>query len=84
MKSQKKYSMSFSPISDIIKRFEGVESKEKNPLSKETKALKLFSKGKDLVYVATKLDMKPEDVKRLNFLWSPNILEKSITINICN
>ena len=76
--------MSFSPISDIIKRFEGVNSKEKNPLSKETKTLKLFSKGKDLVYVATKLDMKPEDVKRLNFLWSPNILEKSITINICN
>jgi Mor family transcriptional regulator len=61
----KKVHMSFSPISDIIKRFEGVESKEKNPLSKETKALKLFSKGKDLVYVATKLDMKPEDVKRL-------------------
>ena len=57
--------MSFSPIGDIIKRFEGVESKEKNSLSKETKALKLFSKGKDLVYVATKLDMKPEDVKRL-------------------
>jgi transposase len=54
----KKVHMSFSPISDIIKRFEGVESKEKNPLSKETKALKLFSKGKDLVYVATKLDMK--------------------------
>jgi hypothetical protein len=61
----KKVHMSFSPISDIIKRFEGVESKEKNPLSKETKALKLFSKGKDLVYVTTKLDMKPEDVKRL-------------------
>lgn len=57
--------MSFSPISDIIKRFEGVESKEKNPLSKETKALKLFSKGQNLVYVATKLDMKPEDVKKL-------------------
>jgi ferritin len=61
----KKVHMSFGPISDIIKGFEGVESKEKNPLSKETKALKLFSKGKDLVYVATKLDMKPEDVKRL-------------------
>jgi len=57
--------MSFSPISDIIKRFEGVESKEKNPLSKETKALKLFSEGQNLVYVATKLDMKPEDVKKL-------------------
>jgi hypothetical protein len=61
----KKVHMSFSPISDIIKRFEGVESKEKNPLNKETKALKLFFKGKGLVYVATKLDMKPEDVKRL-------------------
>jgi hypothetical protein len=43
--------MSFGRISEIIKRFEGVESKEKNPLSKETKALRLFSRrGKDLVY----------------------------------
>jgi ferritin len=62
----KEVHMSFSPISDIIKRFEGVETKEENLLSKETKALKLFSsRGKDLVCIATKLDMKPEDVKRL-------------------
>ena len=33
----KEVHMSFSPISDIIKRFEGVKSKEENPLNKETK-----------------------------------------------
>ena len=47
--------MSFSRISQIINRFEGVNSEGKDPLSKETKALKLFSKGKDLVYVAINL-----------------------------
>jgi hypothetical protein len=34
-------------------------------ISKETQALKLFKKGKDLVYVVTKLDIKPEDVRKL-------------------
>ncbi len=34
-------------------------------ISKETQALKLFKKGKDLVCVVTKLDMKPEDVRKL-------------------
>jgi cell division FtsZ-interacting protein ZapD len=57
--------MSFSRISDIIKRFEGVNSEKNVPVSRETKALKLFRKGMDLVYVATKLDMKPDDVKKL-------------------
>ena len=57
--------MSFSPISDIIKRFEGVESKENNPPSKETKALKLFSEGKNPVSVAIELDMKIDEIKRL-------------------
>jgi hypothetical protein len=61
----KEVHMSFSRISNIIKRFEGVHSETKVPVSKETKALKLFSKGKDLVYVTTKLDMKPEEVKSL-------------------
>jgi DNA-binding Lrp family transcriptional regulator len=61
----KEVHMSFSRISNIIKRFEGIDSEKKVPVSMETKALKLFKKGKDLVYVATKLDMKPEDVKKL-------------------
>ena len=61
----KQVHMSFSPISDIIKRFEGVESKENNPPSKETKALKLFSEGKNPVSVAIELDMKIDEIKRL-------------------
>ncbi len=61
----KEVHMSFSPISDIIKRFEGINLEKKASGSKETKALKLFKKGKELVYVTTKLDMKPEDVRKL-------------------
>ena len=61
----KEVHMSFSRISQIINEYEGTNSEKKVPVSKETKALKLFKKGKDLVYVTTKLDMKPEDVKRL-------------------
>ena len=57
--------MSFSPISDIIKRFEGVNSDEEVPVSKETKALKLFSEEKDPVSVAIELDMKIDEIKRL-------------------
>ena len=57
--------MSFSRISEIINEYEGTNSEKKVPVSKETKALKLFKKGKDLVYVTTKLDMKPEDVRKL-------------------
>ena len=34
-------------------------------ISKETEALKLFKKGKDLVYVVTKLDMKTQDVREI-------------------
>jgi len=56
--------MSFTDISAVIRRFEG-RLKQRTVSSKETQALKLFSKGKDPVFVATKLDMKPEDVKRL-------------------
>ena len=57
--------MSFSRISEIINEYEGINSEKKVPVSKETKALKLFTNGKDLVYVVTKLDMKPEDVRKL-------------------
>lgn len=61
----KEVHMSFSRISEIINEYEGINSEKKVPVSKETKALKLFSNGKDLVYVATKLDMKPDDVRKL-------------------
>ena len=61
----KEVHMSFSRISEIINEYEGINSEKKVPVSRETKALKLFKKGKDLVYVTTKLDMKPEDVKKL-------------------
>ena len=61
----KKVHMSFSPISDIIKRFEGVNYDEEVPVSKETKALKLFSEEKDPVSVAIELDMKIDEIKRL-------------------
>ena len=57
--------MSFSRISQIINRFEGVNSDEKVPVSKETKALKLFSEEKDPVSVAIELDMKIDEIKRL-------------------
>ena len=57
--------MSFSRISEIINEYEGINSEKKVPVSKETKALKLYSKGKDLVYVAAKLDMTPEGVRKL-------------------
>ena len=57
--------MSFSRISQIINEYEGTNSEKKVPVSKETKALKLFKKGKDLVYVTTRLEIQPEDVKRL-------------------
>ena len=57
--------MSFSRISQIINRFEGVNSNEKVPVSKETKALKLFSEEKDPVSVAIELDMKIDEIKRL-------------------
>jgi hypothetical protein len=57
--------MSFSRISQIINRFEGVNSHEEVPVSKETKALKLFSEGKDPVSVAIELDMKIDEIKRL-------------------
>ena len=55
VKSQRKYICRLVAISEIINRFEGVEFEGKVPLSKETKALKLFSEGKDLVYVAINL-----------------------------
>ncbi|MDP9197331.1 MAG: hypothetical protein M3O24_02060 [Thermoproteota archaeon] len=42
-----------------------INLEKKVPVSKDTKALKLFSKEKEPLYVATKLDMKPEDVKKL-------------------
>ena len=61
----KEVHMSFSRISEIINEYEGTNSEKKVPVSKETKALKLFKKGKDLVYVTTKLDMKPEYVRKL-------------------
>ncbi len=61
----KEVHMSFSRISEIINEYEGINSEKKVPVSRETKALKLFSNGKDLVYVATKLDMKPDDVRKL-------------------
>ena len=57
--------MSFSRISEIINEYEGTNSEKKVPVSKETKALKLFKKGKDLVYVTTRLDIQPEDVRKL-------------------
>jgi DNA-binding NarL/FixJ family response regulator len=61
----KEVHMSFSRISKIINEYEGTNSEKKVPVSKDTKALKLFKKGKDLVYVTTKLDMKPEDIKKM-------------------
>jgi hypothetical protein len=61
----KEVHMSFSRISEIINEYEGINSEKKVPVSKETKALKLSSNGKDLVYVATKLDMKPDDIRKL-------------------
>jgi hypothetical protein len=62
----KEVHMSFSRISQIINRFEGVNSDEKVPVSKETKALKLFSEAKDPVSVAIELDMKIDEIKRLH------------------
>ena len=61
----KEVHISFSHISQIINEYEGTNSEKKVPVSKETKALKLFKKGKDLVYVTTRLEIQPEDVKRL-------------------
>lgn len=58
--------MSFSRISQIINRFEGVNSDEKDLVSKETKALKLFTEEKDPIFVAIELDMKIDEIKRLN------------------
>jgi hypothetical protein len=57
----------FTHIGAVIRRRfpeEYVNSDNSKTASKETQAMKLF-KGKDLVYVVTKLDMKPEDVKKL-------------------
>ena len=51
----KEVHMSFSRISEIINEYEGY--RKKVPVSKETKALKLFKKGKDLVYVTTRLNI---------------------------
>lgn len=44
---------------------EYINNDNSKTISKETQALKLFKKGKDLVYVVTKLDMKPDDVRKL-------------------
>ena len=58
----------FTYIGAVLKRRfpdEYVNNDNGKTTSKETQALKLFKKGKDLVYVATKLDMKPDDVKKL-------------------
>ena len=58
----------FTYIGAVLKRRfpdEYVNNDNGKTISKETQALKLFKKGKDLVYVVTKLDMKPEDVREL-------------------
>ncbi len=58
----------FTYIGAVLKkRFPEEYPKEDNSkkTSQETQAIILFSKEKDLVYVTTHLDMKPEDVKRL-------------------
>ena len=58
----------FTYIGAVLKRRfpdEYVNNDNGKTISKETQALKLFKKGKDLVYVTTKLDMKPDDVKKL-------------------
>ena len=58
----------FTYIGAVLKRRfpdEYVNNDNGKTISKETQALKLFKKRKDLVYVVTKLDMKPEDVKKL-------------------
>lgn len=59
----------FTYIGEVLKRRfpEEYPSNDNNnkKTSLETQALTLFSKGKDLLYVATHLDMKPEDVKKL-------------------
>ena len=58
----------FTYIGAVLRRRfpdEYVNNDNSKTISKETQALKLFKKEKDLVYVMTKLDMKPEDVKKL-------------------
>ena len=58
----------FTYIGAVLRRRfpdEYVNNDNSKTVSKETQALKLFKKGKDLVYVMTKLDMKPEEVKKL-------------------
>ena len=58
----------FTYIGAVLRRRfpdEYVNNDNSKTISKETQALKLFKKGKDLVYVVTKLDMKPEDVRKL-------------------
>jgi hypothetical protein len=58
----------FTDIGAVLRRRfpdEYVNNDNGKTISKETQALKLFKKGKDLVYVVTKLDMKPEDVRKL-------------------
>ena len=58
----------FTYIGAVLKRRfpdEYVNNDNGKTISKETQALKLFKKRKDLVYVVTKLDMKPEEVKKL-------------------
>ena len=58
----------FTYIGAVLRRRfpdEYVNNDNSKTISKETQALKLFKKEKDLVYVMTKLDMKPEEVKKL-------------------
>ena len=58
----------FSYIGAVLRRRfpdEYVNNDNSKTITKETQALKLFKKGKNLVYVVTKLDMKPEDVRKL-------------------
>ena len=58
----------FTYIGAVLRRRfpdEYVNNDNSKTVSKETKALKLFKKEKDLVYVMTKLDIKPEEVKKL-------------------
>jgi cell division protein FtsB len=65
--------MSLSDISSVIKRHtgevNGEQQQQQHQKTIDTKALTLFEEGRTPVQVAIELDLKSEDVTRLNMEW---------------
>jgi transposase len=63
----KEVHISFASIGSIIRRSKGEDKEQRleNNISKAPQALKLFSKGKELLEVAINLDLGAEEVERL-------------------